>query len=79
MTGRGTPSFLDHPEPYRAIRLRGLAEYQIDDDTGERYERDVWARPCPEGWTGWHSRNHMATQPRTVWPSGLWEEVKGGV
>lgn len=77
MSRGGIPSFLDHPEPYREIRLRGLEDHHLlDEDTGERYERVVWGRPCSEGWTGWHYREHMTTAVRVIWPAGAWEEIK---
>jgi hypothetical protein len=77
MSGPGTPSFLEHAKPYRMIKLRqrDYTPCDPDDPADTEYVRDVGARPCPEGWVGWHYREHMATQLQTIWSTAVWEEV----
>lgn len=69
------PDLLKHRAPLREICLRGKAEYHIDDETGERYERKVWARPVKNGWSGWYDREHMGHTLEVFWDEGLWETV----
>lgn len=67
---------LKHRPPLRAVRLRGLQHYHLDDETGERYEMTVWARPCSDGWTGWYRKESVTLDPEITWLSDMWEEVK---
>ncbi len=69
------PELLKHRAPLREVRLRGKAHYHVDDDTGEMFEKVVWARPVKGGWQGWPYREHMSTMLETFWDEGLWEEV----
>lgn len=81
--------FLRHRPALRSIRLRGLCWYHDNDDDEEflqsailwshdikPYEITVWARPAPEGWTGWYRQEHVGHQPEITWLKGMWAEVK---
>jgi hypothetical protein len=70
------PDLLRHRAPLREITLRGKAEYHIDDETGERYTRNVLARPVKGGWSGYYAREHMGHGLEVFWDEGVWELVK---
>lgn len=69
------PDLLKHAAPLREIRLRGMDERHLLDDSGARYEVTVWARPTALGWEGWYKREFVTTDPKTIWLRGLWEET----
>lgn len=77
MSGPGFPALLAQAEPYREIKLLDRT-YEVDPDDPEDkpYVKTVWARPCPEGWIGWHYKYMMTSSPQVIWLRGWYEEVE---
>ena len=76
-----TPFFLEPIKPMGLIRLRPKcwAEFRErgEEDEAEDYaDFTVWGRRTQDGWTGWHNREHMSSQPIVVWLEGIYEQVE---